>query len=348
MTLRIVHYINQFFGQKGGEEVADYPLESHSGPVGVGAQIQSLLKDKAEIVTTIICGDGYANENVDKVCDGIREILKTTKPDLLVAGPAFNAGRYGMACGQAAKVASEMGIPVISGMYVENPGYEMYRPYMFTIGTGNSAASMRKALPDMVGLVNAFIEKGAKGLDPKADNYMPRAVRINQFVPERGASRAVSMLVRKLKGEEIDTEYPMPVFDRVEPQPPVIDMAHATIALVTSGGVVPKGNPDHIESSSASKYGEYSIEGVMTLTAEGYETAHGGYDPVACNQNPNRVLPVDVLRDMEKEGKIGKLFNTFYTTVGNGTSVSNSRKYGQEIAMKLQMAGVTAAILTST
>lgn len=348
MTLRIVHYINQFFGQKGGEEAAGYPLESHSGTVGVGAQMQNLLKDKGEIVATIICGDDYANENVEKVCEGIRAILQECKPDLLVAGPAFNAGRYGMACGQAAKVASELGIPVISGMYEENPGYEMYRPYMFTIGTGNSAASMRQALPEMVALINAFIEKGAAGLDPKVDHYLPRAVRINEFAEERGAARAVAMLLRKLKGEEINTEYPMPVFDRVPPQPPVTDMAHATIALVTSGGVVPHGNPNRIESSSASKYGEYSIEGVMNLTAEGYETAHGGYDPVACNQDPDRVLPVDVLRDLEKEGRIGKLFNTFYTTVGNGTSVSNARKYGQEIAMKLQKAGVTAAILTST
>src|SRR5699024_8180144 len=117
-----------------------------------------------------------------------------------------------------------------------------------------------------------------------------------------------------LKGEAIETEYPMPVFDRVEPQPAIKDMAHATIALVTSGGVVPHGNPNRIEASSASKYGEYSLVGVDTLTPEGYETAHGGYDPVACNQDPNRVLPVDVLREMEKEGRIGKLYELFYTT----------------------------------
>ena len=82
-------------------------------------------------------------------------------------------------------------------------------------------------------------------------------------------------------------------------------MAHARVALVTSGGVVPKGNPDHIESSSASKYGEYSIAEFDDLTEATHETAHGGYDPVYANQDPNRVLPVDVLREMEKAGKIG-------------------------------------------
>lgn len=348
MSIRIIHYINQFFGQKGGEEAADFPLEVFDGPIAVGAQAQKMIDGKGTIVKTIICGDGYANEHAEEVCAKIKEVLAQEKPDLLLAGPAFNAGRYGMACGQAAKVAAELDIPVISGMYEENPGYELFRPYMFTVATGNSAASMRKALPEMMKLVEVFIEKGAEGLDPKADNYMPRCVRINEFAKERGAARAVSMLVRKLKGEEINTEYPMPVFDRVPPQPAVTDMAHATIALVTSGGVVPHGNPDHIEASSASKYGEYSLAGIDTLTAESHQTAHGGYDPVACNQNPNRVLPVDVLRDLEKEGRIGKLFETFYTTVGNGTSVSNARKFGAEIAMKLKNAGVSAAILTST
>ncbi len=63
----------------------------------------------------------------------------------------------------------------------------------------------------------------------------------------------------------------------------------------------------------------------MDLTEETYETAHGGYDPVYANLDADRVLPVDVLRDLEKEGVIGKLHETFYTTVGNGTSVANSK-----------------------
>ena len=98
----------------------------------------------------------------------------------------------------------------------------------------------------------------------------------------------------------------MPDFDRVDPNPAVKDLAHAKIALVTSGGIVPKGNPDHIESSSASHYGEYDITGVTDLTEDTYETAHGGYDPVYANEDADRVLPVDVLRDMEKEGIIGR------------------------------------------
>ena len=49
----------------------------------------------------------------------------------------------------------------------------------------------------------------------------------------------------------------MPVFDRVEPAPPVADPRTTRLALVTSGGIVPRGNPDRIESASAGRFGAY-------------------------------------------------------------------------------------------
>ena len=101
------------------------------------------------------------------------------------------------------------------------------------------------------------------------------------------------MLIKKLSGKEFTTEFPMPDFDRVDPNPAVKDMAHAKIALVTSGGIVPKGNPDH-SSPQCFQYGKYDIDGVMDLTEATYETAHGGYDPVYANEDADRVLPVDV------------------------------------------------------
>jgi len=140
----------------------------------------------------------------------------------------------------------------------------------------------------------------------------------------------------------------MPDFDRVAPNPAVTDMKKAKIALVTSGGIVPKGNPDRIESSSASKYGKYDISGVSDLTAETYETAHGGYDPVYANLDADRVLPVDVMRELEKEGVIGELHRYYYATVGNGTSVANAKKFADTFAKELVKDGVQAVVLTST
>ena len=84
------------------------------------------------------------------------------------------------------------------------------------------------------------------------------------------------------------------------------------------------------------------------LTADTYETAHGGYDPVYANADADRVLPVDIMREFEREGKIGKLHDYFYTTVGNGTAVASAKGFAAEYAQKLLAAGVDAVIMTST
>ena len=347
--LKVVHYINQFFANIGGEEKADYPVEVREAEViGPGLAFKQAFGEEAEIVATIICGDSYFNENLDKAKAEILEVVKKYNPDVFVAGPAFNAGRYGVACGTICDaVQEELGIPAVTGMYTENPGADMFKNKVYTVSTKNSAAGMRKAVGSMAPLALKLAKHEAIGASCE-EGYMPNGVRVNFFEKERGSKRAVKMLLKKLADKPFETEYPMPSFDRVAPNPAVKDLSKATIALVTSGGIVPKGNPDHIESSNASKYGEYSIAGIDDLTEETFETAHGGYDPVYANEDADRVLPVDVLREMEKEGKIGKLYDKFYTTVGNGTAVLSSKAFAEEYAQKMIADGVDAVIMTST
>ena len=347
--LKVVHYINQFFAQIGGEEKADYPVELRVGEVvGPGMALTQNFKDEAEIIATIVCGDSYFNENLEKAKAEILEMVKEQAPDIFIAGPAFNAGRYGVACGTiAAAVQEELGIPSLTCMYVENPGADMFKNQVYMVSTKNSAAGMRDAVKKMAPLA-VKLGKGEKIGSSAEEGYMPNGIRVNFFEKERGSQRAVKMLIKKLAGKPFETEFPMPDFDRVDPNPAVKDLAHAKIALVTSGGIVPKGNPDHIESSSASHYGEYDITGVTDLTEDTYETAHGGYDPVYANEDADRVLPVDVLRDMEKEGIIGELHHLFYTTTGNGTAVASAKAFADEFSKKLVADGVDAVILTST
>ncbi len=347
--LKVVHYINQFFAQIGGEEKADYPAEIRVGEVvGPGMALTQQFGEDAEIIATIVCGDSYFNENLEKAKADVLAMVKEQAPDVFVAGPAFNAGRYGVACGTiAAAVQEELGIPAVTGMYVENPGADMFKNQVYIVSTKNSAAGMRDAVKKLAPLA-VKVGRGETIGASSEEGYIPNGVRVNFFEKERGSLRAVKMLIKKLNDKPFETEFPMPDFDRVDPNPAVKDLAHAKVALVTSGGIVPKGNPDHIESSSASHYGEYDIAGVMDLTEETYETAHGGYDPVYANEDADRVLPVDVLRDMEKEGKIGELHHLFYTTTGNGTAVASAKAFADEFSQKLKNDGVDAVILTST
>lgn len=346
--LRVVHYINQFFANVGGEEMADYKPELRDGMIGPGLAFNAAFKDDAEIVATVICGDSYFNENLASAKKEVLDMISSCKPDVVICGPAFNAGRYGVACGTvAAAVVEELGIPALTGMFIENPGADMFKTKVYIVGTKNSAAGMRDAVKTMAPLALKLARKEEIG-SSKQEGYLPNGIRVNFFEEKRGAERAVDMLVAKLADKPFTTEFPMPDFDRVEPSPAIKDMKNARIALVTTGGIVPKGNPDHIESSSASKYGKYDITGISDLLGEEFETAHGGYDPVYSNEDPDRVVPVDMLREFEAEGKIGKLHDYFYSTVGNGTAVKSSKAFAAEIGKELIADGVQAVILTST
>lgn len=348
MTVKIVHYLNQFFGQIGGEDKADIPPESRNGKVGPGMAFEKAFSDNAKIVGTVICGDTYFNENPESALKEVLDLIKKFEPDVVVAGPAFNAGRYGMACGAVCQgIAKELGIPAVTGMYPENPGVDTYKKDVYIIETGDSAAGMAKAVPAIAKLALKLGSQEEVGT-PEEEGYIPRGIRKNFFKDTRGSQRGVDLLIKKLKGETFETEYPMPDFDRVTPNPPIEDMANAKVALVTSGGIVPKNNPDKIEASSASKYGKYELADIENLTSETFETAHGGYDPTYANEDPDRVLPVDVLRELEKENVIGSFHEYYYSTVGNGTSVANAKRFSEEFAKELVNDGVQAVILTST
>lgn len=346
--IKIVQYINQFFAQIGGEEKADIKPELRDGVVGPGLAFNQAFGDDAEIVATVICGDSYFNENLEKAQAEVLEMVKSKNPDMFIAGPAFNAGRYGVACGTIAKAVKEnLNIPVLTGMYVENPGADMFAKDVLIVSTKNSAAGMKDAVKKMAPLA-LKLARGEKIGASCQEGYIPNGIRVNLFEEERGSKRAVKMLIAKLNNKPYVTEFPMPSFDRVTPNPAVKDMAHAKVALCTSGGIVPFGNPDHIESSSASHYGKYDIAGITDLTEGKWATAHGGYDPVYANEDADRVLPVDILREMEKEGRIGSLHQYFYTTVGNGTAVASSKAFAEEYAKEMKADGVDCVIMTST
>jgi len=252
-----------------------------------------------------------------------------------------------MACaGVANAVINELNIPVVSGMYTENPGLDSCRSKALIVKTGDSAATMRSVLPTMTNLVKKIMNNEEIGL-PEENGYFAQGKRLTVFSDKIGSQRAVDMLKARLNGEAFETELPMPVFDKVTPAPAIKDLSKATIALVTSGGIVPFGNPDKIQSASAQKWGKYDISELVAL-AGNYYTIHGGYDPVYANEAPDRVAPLDMLKEFEKEGVVGKVFEKFYTTTGTGTSVGNSIGFGEEIGKELKDAGVDGVILTST
>lgn len=345
---KAVLYINQFFGQIGGEDKADFEPIVKEGTIGPAIELNNSLD--AEVTHTIICGDNFMGSNTNEAVKRIINELKNIEFDIFFAGPAFQAGRYGVACGEICKaVKAEFNVPVITSMHIENPGVEMFKKDMYVFVGGHSAAKMRSDIRAMAAFGNKLL-KGEETLGAEAEGYYPRGIRHQVWRKDGkwGADRAVEMLIEKLNGRPFITELPIPKTDKVPVAQPIKALKEATIALLTTGGIVPVDNPDRIQSASATRWGRYNIAGVDALKGGVYKTIHAGFDPAAADADPNVIAPIDALRAYEREGKFKKLHDYFYSTVGTGTTQAEAKRMAQEILVYLQNEGVDGVIMVST
>jgi glycine reductase len=299
-------------------------------------------------VATVRCGDNYVAERPEAALAELVSLVGAQKPDLLVAGPAFQAGRYGVACGAlCAAVERHLGVPAVTGMHEENPGVDLYRRPVHIARTGADTGRMLDEARRVVGLGLKLARREPLG-PPEAEGYFARGVTKNVATRATAAERATAMLLDKLAGRPVASEVPLPSFDPVPPPARVGDMRRATIALVTDGGLVPRGNPDGIEALAATRFGGYEIAGLTRLDPGQYDNVHRGYDTTYVKQDPHRLVPLDVARELEQAGAVGKLHEIVYSTTGVATTLANSQRMGREIAARLKAAGVTGVILTST
>jgi glycine reductase complex component B subunit gamma len=357
--IKVVHYLNQFFGQIGGEDKADIGFMVRTGPVGPGLALQKALGDQADVIATIICGDNYFAKNPEQAGEEGLRLIEPYHPDLFFAGPAFAAGRYGVACGAICKVVGEkFGIPVITGMYQENPGVDMYRKYAYICKIGNSARDMAESISHMTRLGFKLIS-GDKGdhlvsrenlPGPDAYGYFSRVILRNEYMDKTAAERSVDKLLAKLRGEPFESEVILPKFERVAPPSPIKDLHACEIILVSDGGLVPKGNPDGLSGRGNLRWTTYEIDTFFpeNFKSSDYEIAHTGYFPIQILEDPNRLVPVDIMRELIKERKIGKLHPTFFSTSGNATVSRRCAEMGDEMGVEMKKRGVSAVILTST
>ena len=346
--MRVVHYLNQFFGGIGAEEQAGVSLQILEGAVGPGKLLEQLLGDGARVVMTLVCGDNYAVEHQEQMTVAALERIRATSADLFVAGPCFNAGRYGMAAGAlCSAVQSQLGIPVITGMSEENPGVDLYRDALYIVDSGVSIAKMRDVLLKMAKLGKKLVDNEIIGL-PDEEGYLRRGLLRDQLVDKKAGTRLVDMLLAKVNGKPFESEMLPTSFEPIPMPSAVKDLSKAKVMLITDGGLVPKGNPDRIEGTAATRWGSYNIEGRSDLEGEEYEVSHGGYDTRFVQEDPDRLVPLDVMRELEKSGVIGKLHDEFISTCGRSNPLSNTRRLGREMVEKIKKEGVDAVILTST
>ena len=309
-TLRVVHYMNQFFAGIGAEDKADTPPGERPGPIGPGRMLQQALGPRGEIVATVYCGDNYMAEHASAL-DEVLGMIAAHRPDVVMAGPAFSAGRYGVACGKVVVGARErLKVTAVTGMHVDNAATEVYRTKLHIASTARTATGMADALRTMARLA-VKLAAGTPLGSPAEEGYVTTGRRHFELAPRRAAERAVEMLLRKVRGESYTTEWPVPRYNRVPAAPPLRHPERATLALITTGGLVRRGNPDRLESGYATKWLRYPIAGVDALSPEQWQSVHGGFNTTRINEDPHRVLPLDVARELEREGVIGRIHPEF-------------------------------------
>lgn len=347
----VICYINQFFAGIGGEDKADFEPEVRDGVVGpTGLISQKLAGCDAQVTATIICGDNFMSTHREEAIERILKELEGKEFDLFIAGPAFQAGRYGVACGEIGKViAAKYNVPVITSMHAENPGVEMFKKEMYIMKGSHSAVSMKNDVEAMVNLA-AKLLKGEELEGPDAEGYYQRGIRHQVWLkePVMAADRAVDMLIAKATGKPFVSELIIPKKDLVPIAPAIKDLAHAKIALCNTGGIVPVDNPDKIQSASATRWGRYDISQMDRLKGGEFKTIHAGFDPAAANADPNVIMPVDVMKEYLAEGKYGSLHDYFYSTVGTGTTQGEAKRMAKEIIPLLKEDHVDGIIMVST
>ena len=350
----MVHVVNQFFAGLGGEDKANMPVGVIEGSAGAARGLQIQLGEDAKIACTIYYGDNFFHENKDAALETILDAVRAAQPDILVAGPAFNSGRYGLSCVEVCNAVSDkLGIPCVTAMHAENPGVGAYRDFakaqVYCLPTAETAAGMADALKRLAGFAIRLGDKETLG-SAQAEGYIPRGIRRLEKADRPGVERAIEMLLKKIRNEPFETEIPMVVWEDMPPAAALSQVKDRRIALVTTSGVVPWGNPDRFKTYRNTHWQKYNIGELKELEPGRWETVHGGYNLVYMNQNPHYGVPLDALRTLEAEGAIGpgKLYPAYYVIPGNQGSPAVMQRVGREIAADLKKDHVEGVLFVAT
>lgn len=156
---------------------------------------------------------------------------------------------------------------------------------------------------------------------------------------KRQGGRKMSLTVVKgLQSEIYAPVTPPPVFT-----PVTKELKDMTVALATAAGV-------HLKSDKRFNLaGDTSFRLIPGDTPSSeLMVSHGGYDNGDVNKDINCMFPIDRLRELEKEGFIGKVAPVHFGFMGGGGNQQVfTEQTGPEIARKLKEEGVDAVLMTA-
>lgn len=174
--IRVVQFLNQIQAGLGGDEQMDVRPQSECGAIGMGMLLRTMLmRNGADIVGTVVCGDHFFLENRSEAIPLVMEQIDKFQPNVVLCGPALNHKRYGECCGWLAEyLLKECHMPAFAAMAASSTGTSLFRNKIYIIetpkvgGTGLNA-SLRK--------IAAFAVKLARKEvigTPEEEGYFPK------------------------------------------------------------------------------------------------------------------------------------------------------------------------------
>ena len=177
-VIRVVHYLNQFFAGIGGDEKADVGPSVIEGPAGPGRLLQQMLSGEGTVVATVVCGDnfisgmpGFGESHRKKAINVLQEVVEKQQADVVIAGPAFVDGRYGIGCGEICRASRLVGVPAITAMHPDNVAVPLYVDDVYIVPTGESPAEMGAVMKELVRLAMKLANEG-KLDSPEEEGYL--------------------------------------------------------------------------------------------------------------------------------------------------------------------------------
>jgi glycine/betaine/sarcosine/D-proline reductase family selenoprotein B len=112
--------------------------------------------------------------------------------------------------------------------------------------------------------------------------------------------------------------------------------------------LVRKGNPEKQVAASATRYHRHSVAELESLSPKEWEAYHAGYFNHIVNSNPNYILPLSFLRDLQRQHRVAGVFDQIYALPGVSTPVHVAAQLGRSIAEDLKAGGVDGVLLVAT
>ena len=207
--IRVVHYLNQFFAGIGGEAAAVRAVRSATRRWAPPGPCNAALGDEATSSRPSWAATTTCTTSATAARSAVREALRALRPDVLVAGPAFEAGRYGLAC--AGSVESRRRRHRRGGRHApEQPG----RPDAPPRGgdrphRARPPPTCGSALGPLVRLALKLARGEALG-SAEGEGYLPRGIRKVGIRAEPGYRPRRRHASRQARGTSVGQRDPVP------------------------------------------------------------------------------------------------------------------------------------------